>query len=117
MEKKRTTVVLLLVLTIGCSSLSLVPVRRASSSAGLWTTAEFNMLQVRNQAIHYYQGVRLLYDLARQVQGLQEQEDAFGRSPASAVHHCSMRLPTSFNKAVPESPGWLAVKRPSGQIQ
>src|SRR3954469_20101762 len=99
----RTTILLLLVLIVVCSGLSVVQVLPAPSSAKLWITADVNLLHMRNQAIHYYQGVRLLYDFARQLRALQDQEDAFGPALDTVVHRCSMRLPTSSNKAAAEN--------------
>lgn len=110
MVKMRTTILLLLVLMVVCSGLSRVRVGPAFGSAKLWITADLNLLQVRNQAIHYYQGVRLLYDFARQLRALQDQENAFGPAPDTEVHRCSMRLRTSSNKATSETSGWRALE-------
>jgi hypothetical protein len=108
MVKMRTTILLLLVLIVVSSGLSLVQVRRASISAKLWITADLNLLQLRKQAVYYYQGVRLLYDFARQVRALKEQQDAYGPAPDTEVHRCSMSLTTSSGKAPVENPGWHA---------
>jgi hypothetical protein len=108
MVKMRTSILLLLVLIVVSSGLSLVQVRPASSSAKLWIAADFNLRQLRNQAVHYYEGVRLLYDFARQVRALQDKQDAFGPAPGTEVHRCSMRLTNSSDKAPAENPGRLA---------
>src|SRR3954447_20076582 len=104
MAKKRTTIMLLVLIGL-CSGLSHVQVRPAASTrAKVWITAEVNLLHVRDQAVHYYQGIRLIYDFARQVRQLQEKEHAFRSAPGTTLHDRSMRSPTSLNKAVPESP-------------
>lgn len=108
MVKMRTSILLLLVLVLVSSGLSLIQVLPAPSSAKLWITADRNLLHLRNQAVHYYQGIRLLYDFARQVRALQNHQDAFRPAPDTEVHRCSMDLPTSSNKAGAGIPGWDA---------
>lgn len=119
MAKKKTMIVLLLVLVALCGALSLVQVPPAvSNPAKLWITAEANVLHARNQAVHYYQAVRLIYDLARQLQALQDQEHALQPAVRSGeADDCPMHSPTSFKKAVPERQGWkLVLDTESGQV-
>src|SRR3954454_17893882 len=104
MAKKKFTVVLIVLIGLS-SGLSLLQVRpTASSPAKLWITAEVNVLHVTNQAVQYYQGIRVIYDFARQLQHLQEKEHASKPEPGPAIYDCSIRLSTSCNKAVIQRP-------------
>jgi hypothetical protein len=119
MAKKKTMVVLLFVLVALCGALSLVEVQPAvSNPAKLWITAEANVLHVRNQAVHYYQGFRLIYDFARQLEALWDHEHALKSAPAREADDCSMRSPTSFKKAIPETQVWkLLLNTGCGRVQ
>jgi hypothetical protein len=119
MAQKKTMIVLLFVLAALCGALSLVQVQPAvSNPAKLWTTAEASVLNARNQAVHYYQGFRVIYDLARQLQALQDQEHALKPAVRSReADDCPMHSLTSFKKAVSERQGWkLVLDTGSGQV-
>lgn len=99
MTKKMT--IALIVLIDLCSGLSLLQVRPAASGpAKLWNNAEVNVLRVRNRAVQDYEAIRLIYDIARQLQLQQLQEKEQASKPAGPGYsRCSMRLSISSKQA------------------
>jgi hypothetical protein len=60
-------IIAVIVLIDLCTGLSLLKVRSGSfRPATLWNAAEVNVLHVRSRAVQYFEGIRLIYDVARQ---------------------------------------------------